>query len=138
MQVFGFRQEKMNLAHKPKERDDLLGEYGLVVDGRIKKKPKADRVRGSTSTIVEEQRKALEEVEEEIKQKHRDCESLKASKAKMERKYKANIKQLKKQLHIKSVQFEEENTQRLGVEIQLRGSNIQLGKVVEEVASLKA
>lgn len=54
MQVFGFRQEKMNLAHKLKERDDFLGEYGLTVDGRIGKKPKVDRVRGSTSTIVEE------------------------------------------------------------------------------------
>lgn len=70
MQVYGFRQEKMKLAYKLKERDEFLGEYGLVVDGRIRKKPKADRVRGSTSIVVEEQRKALEEVEEEIEQKH--------------------------------------------------------------------
>ncbi|XP_050890816.1 uncharacterized protein LOC127096265 [Lathyrus oleraceus] len=54
MQVFGFRQEKMDLAHKLKERDELLGEYCLVVDRRIRKKPKDDMVRGSTSTVVEE------------------------------------------------------------------------------------
>lgn len=55
----------------------------------------------------------------------------------MERKYKANIKEMEKQIQVKSSQFEEENTQRLGVEIQLRGINIKLGKVVEEVTSLK-
>lgn len=60
MHVVGFRQEKMDLAYKLKERDELLGEYGLAMDGRIRKKPKDDRVRGSTSTVVEEQRKALE------------------------------------------------------------------------------
>lgn len=48
----------------------MLIEYGLAMDGRIRKKPKADRVRGSTSIVVKEQRKALEEVEEEIKKKH--------------------------------------------------------------------
>lgn len=31
MQVFEFRQEKMDLAHKLKERDELLGEYGFVM-----------------------------------------------------------------------------------------------------------
>lgn len=56
----------------------------------------------------------------------------------MERKYKAKIKELEKHLRVKHAQFEEENTQRLGVETQLRGRNIKLGKVVEEVASLKA
>lgn len=138
MQVFGFRQEKMDLAHRLKERDEFLGEYGLAVDGRIRKKPKADQIGGSTSTVIEEQRKALEEVEEEIKQKHRDYESLKVSKAKMERKYKVMIKELEKHLQVKNVQFKEENTQRLWVEIQLKGSHICLGKAVEEVASLKA
>lgn len=104
----------------------MLSEYGLFVDGRVRKKPKADRIRGDTSTVIEEQRRALEEVEEEIKQKHREHESLKVYKVKMERKYKDN-----------NVQFEEENTQRLGVEIHLLGSHIHLEKVVEEIASLK-
>lgn len=107
----------MDLAYKLKERDELLGEYGLAVDGRIRKKPKADKIGGDTSRVIEEQRRALEEVEEEIKQKHRDYESLKVSKAKMRRKYKAKIKGLERQLQVKSVQFEEENTQRIGVEI---------------------
>lgn len=108
MQVYGFRQESMKLAYKLKERNELLDEYGLVVDGRIRKNTKAYRVRGSSSAVVEEQRKALEEVEEEIHEKHRDYESLKASKAKMERKYKAKIKELEKQLQVKNAQFEEE------------------------------
>lgn len=56
----------------------------------------------------------------------------------MERKYKAKIRELEKQLQVKNVQFEEENIQRLGVEIKLRGSNIQLVKALEELASLKA
>lgn len=86
MQVFRFRQEKMDLAHKLRERDKLLIEYGLVVDGRVRKKPKTDKIRGDTSTVIEKQRRALEKVEEEIKQKHREHESLKVSKAKMERK----------------------------------------------------
>lgn len=137
MQVFNFRQEKIDLDHKLKERDELLGEYGLAVNGRIGKKQKTDRIRGSTSTVIEEQRRALEEVEEEIKQKHRDYESLKVSKAKMERKYKEKVKGLEIQLQDKNVQFKEENTQRLGVEIQLKGSHIHLEKVVEEIANLK-
>lgn len=53
MQVFGFRQEKMDLAHKLKERDELLGEYGLAMDGSIKKKPKAGRNGGDTSIVIE-------------------------------------------------------------------------------------
>lgn len=56
----------------------------------------------------------------------------------MERKYKAKIKGLERQLQVRNVQFEEENTQRLGVEIQLKGSHIHLDKVVEEITSLKA
>lgn len=64
-------------------------------------------------------------------------EVLKASKAKMEKRYIAKIEELEKKLRAKDVQFEEGNIQRLGVETQLKGSNIQLGKVVEEVASLK-
>lgn len=80
------------------------------MNGRIIKKRKVDRVRRSTSTVDEEQRKALEQVEEEIKQKHRDSESLKASKSRMKRKYKARIRELEKQLQVKKAQFEEENT----------------------------
>ena len=109
MQVFSFRQEKMDLAHKLKERDELLGEYGLAMNERIIKKPKTYRIGGDTSTIIEEQRRALKEIEEEIKQKHREHESLKVSKVKMERKYKAKVKRLEKQLQDKNVQFEEEN-----------------------------
>lgn len=60
----------MDLDHKLKEREELIGEYGLVVDGRIRKKPKADRIGGNTSMVIEEQNKSLEEVEKEIKQKH--------------------------------------------------------------------
>lgn len=138
MQVFSFRQEKMDLTDKFRERDDFLGEYGLVVEGRVRKKPKVDRIRGDTSIVIEEQRRALEEVEEEIKQKHREHESLKVSKAKMERKYKAKIKILEKKLQDKNVQCEEENNQRLGVEIQLKGNHIHLDKVMEEIASLQA
>lgn len=63
MQVFGFRKEKMDLAHKLRERDELLGEYGLAVDGKIRKKPKDNKIGGDTSTVIEEQRRALEEVE---------------------------------------------------------------------------
>lgn len=55
----------------------------------------------------------------------------------MERKYKAEIKGLERQLQVKSVQFEEENTQRLGLEIQLKGSHIHLEKVMEEIENLK-
>ncbi|XP_050889305.1 uncharacterized protein LOC127094524 [Lathyrus oleraceus] len=98
MQVFIFRQEKMDSAHKLRERDEFLGEYGLAVDGRVRKKTKVDRIRGDTSTVIEEQKRALEEVEEEIKQKHREHESLKISKARMERKYKDKIKRLEKQI----------------------------------------
>lgn len=56
---------------------------------------------------------------------------------KMEKKYKDKIKRLEKQLQDKNVQFEEENTQRLGVEIQLKGSHIHLEKTVKEIESLK-
>lgn len=118
MQVFGFRQEKKDLAHKLKERDELLGEYGLDVDRRIRKKPRADRIIGNTSTVIEEQRIDLEEVKEEIKQKHQDYESIKVSKP--NRKYKAKIKGLERQLQVNNFQFDEENTQRLGVVIQLK------------------
>ncbi|XP_050887433.1 uncharacterized protein LOC127092581 [Lathyrus oleraceus] len=138
MQLFSFRQEKMDLAHKLRERDKLLGEYGLAVDGRVGKKTKINRVRGDTSTVIEEQKRALEEVEEEIKQKHREYESLKVTKAKMEKRYKDKIKRQEKQLQDKNAQFEEENTQRIGVEIQLKGSHINLEKVVGEIISLKA
>lgn len=55
----------------------------------------------------------------------------------MERKYKAKIKRLEKKLQDKNVQFEEENIQRIRAEIQLKGSHINLEKVVEEIASLK-
>lgn len=55
----------------------------------------------------------------------------------MDKRYKAKIEELEKQTRAKDVQFEEENTQRLGVETHLKGSNIQLGKVIEEVTSLK-
>ena len=54
MQVFGFRQEKIDLAHKLRERDEFLGEYGLAVDGRIRNKPKVERIGGDTSTIIKE------------------------------------------------------------------------------------
>lgn len=63
MQVFSFRQEKMDLAHKLRERDELLGEYGLAMDGRVRKKTKIDRIKGDTSAVIEEQKRALEEVE---------------------------------------------------------------------------
>lgn len=115
----------------------MLGEYGLVVDGRVRKKPKVERFRGDTSTVIEEQIRALEEVEEEIKQKHREHESLKVSKSKMEKKYKAKVKRLEKQLRDKNVQFEEKNTQRLGVEIHIKGSHIHVEKVMEEIENLK-
>lgn len=48
----------------------------------------------------------------------------------MEKKYKDKIKRLEKQLQDNNSQFEEENTQRIGVEIQLKGSHIDLEKVV--------
>lgn len=41
--------------------------------GRVRKKPKADKIKRYTSTVIEEQKRALEEVEEveeEIEQKH--------------------------------------------------------------------
>lgn len=40
------------------------------MDGRVRRTTKTDRIRGDTSIIIEEQKRALEEVEEEIKQKH--------------------------------------------------------------------
>lgn len=95
----------MHLAHKLRERDELLGKYGLAMDGRIRKKTKVNRVKGDTSTVIEEQKRALEDVEEEIKQKHQECESLKVTKAKMEKKYKDTIKRLEKQLQDKNAQF---------------------------------
>lgn len=54
MQVFSFRKQKMNLTHKLRERDEFLGGYGLAMDGRVRKKIKIDRVRGDTSTVIEE------------------------------------------------------------------------------------
>lgn len=88
----------MDLDHKLRERYELLGKYGLAVDGRVRKKTKVDIIKGDISTVIEEQKRSLEEVEEEIKQKHRDHESLKVSKANMESKYKDKIKRLEKQL----------------------------------------
>ncbi|XP_050897656.1 uncharacterized protein LOC127104515 [Lathyrus oleraceus] len=98
MQVFSFRQETMDLAHKLRERDELLHKYGLVVDGRVRKKTKINRVSRDPYIVIEEQKRALEEVEEEIKQKHREYESLRVNKAKMEKRYKDKIKRPEKQL----------------------------------------
>lgn len=52
MQVFNFRQENMDLAHKLRERNEFLGEHGLTVDGRVRKKTKINRVKGDTSIII--------------------------------------------------------------------------------------
>lgn len=104
---------------------------------KVKKRWRFEDGRGNTSISIEVHKKILEEDEVKTEQKRRDYEVLKASKTKMEKRYKVKIEELEKQLWAKDVQFEEENTQRLGVENQLKGSNIQLGKVVEEVASLK-
>lgn len=123
---------KAQFSHKIKKVQREI--EGVV---KVKKRSRFEDGGRSTSVSIEVHKKVLEEVEVKIKQKHRDYEALKASKAKMEKRYKYKIEELEKQLRTKDVQFEEENTRRIWVETQLKGRKIQLGKVVEEVESLK-
>lgn len=125
-------QGKAQLSHKLKKVQREM--TGIV---KVKKTSRFEDDRGSMPISVEVHKKVLEEAEEKIERKRRAYKVLKASKAKMDKRYRAKIEKLEKQLRAKDIPFEDENTQRLGVETQLRGSNIQLGKVVEEVASLK-
>lgn len=97
---------------------------------KVKKRPRVEDGKGSTFVSVEVHKKFLEKSKKKIKWKHRDYEVLKASKSKMKWRYKAKIEELDKKIWAKDVQFEEENIQRLGLETQLKGSNIQLGKVI--------
>ncbi|XP_050897792.1 uncharacterized protein LOC127104659 [Lathyrus oleraceus] len=125
-------QEKSQLSHKLKK---VQREVTGVV--KFKKRSRFEDGREITYVSVEVHKEVLEEDEDKIKRKHRDYEVLKASKSNMEKRYRDKIEESEKKLQAKDFQFEEKNTQMLGVETQLKGSNIQLGNVVEEVASLK-
>ena len=117
MELFIVSQEKTQLAHKLKR----VGGSTSVV-GRATKRSRVE----DNSISFEDHQKVVAEIEKKFKQKCRDCEILRASKAKMEKRYKAKVEELEKQLLAKGAQFEEENTQRLVVETQLKGSNIHL------------
>ncbi|KAI5442018.1 hypothetical protein KIW84_011184 [Lathyrus oleraceus] len=112
MQVFSSRQEKMDLAHKLREKDELLGEYGLAVGGRVRKKTKVNRVKEDTSTVLKNKRWLLKRLR------------------------KKSSKSIKSMSHSKSPKPRWRREDR--VEIQLKGSTINLEKYVGEIASLKA
>ena len=72
-------------------------------------------------------KKAVAEVKEKYKQKSRDFEVLKTSKDEMEKKYKAQIEELKKKMH----------NQKLAHEAQIKEKDVQLSLAIEELERFK-
>lgn len=91
---------------------------------------RVERGRGSSSFPEIDYKKAFEEAEKKLILKHKSIDSLKVSKENMMKSFKAHIEGLEKQLN-------EEINRKLAAETMLKGSEIRLGKVLEENANLK-
>lgn len=122
MQVYAARQEKMEMVHKIRAKNDLIK--------RFKKKSKGEDGRGSSSGAAEDYKRMLEGAEKKFILQGKECDRVKATLKKERSAYKAKIRSLEKQL-------EEERAQREGVEIQLKGSHIHLDQATREVSSLR-
>lgn len=118
-------QERNQLSHN---LEKIQEESCQILFSR--KRSRVERGSGSSSFPEIDYKKAFKEAEKKLILKQKSIESLKVSKENMRKSFKVQIEGLEKQLN-------EEINQKLAVETMLKGSEIRLGKVLEENANLK-
>ncbi|XP_058752129.1 uncharacterized protein LOC131625266 [Vicia villosa] len=109
-----------------------LREKGEDAKIEVQKRTRTERGEKATAIIVEDNeeiiKKAIKEAEEKLKQKYR--EDLKACKLQLEKETKYQLRTMKKKL-------EDEITQRIAVETQLKGSHLRSARLTEENVKLR-